>query len=121
MKTFEAIEQDALNSPVQDIKWYGKEDQTDDQSIHDSGSGEAVVIRLFEFQFKPGIKTPVKEELLTPEYLKQVDIQLWGDGLRRVMEPRTHITKEGCKIFVPCVAATGQSHLEAPKLLQEWI
>lgn len=121
-KNFEAIEEEAIDAPVKDIKWYGKEDQTEDQSIHDTGSGDAVVIRLFEFSFRPGlIELPTKDQLLTPDYLKQIDINLWSDGLRRVLEPRTNITKEGCKIFVPCVAATGQSHLDAPKLLQEWI
>ena len=121
MNNFEAIEQDAVDSPVENIKWYGKEDQTDTSTIHDKGQGEGVVIRLFEFSFKPGIKTPTKEELLTPEYIQQIDIQLWSDGLRRAMEPRVHIDDKGCKIFVPCVAATGQSFMETPKLLQEWL
>ena len=103
-------------------KWYGKEDQTEDQSIHDKGQGEAVVIRVFEFKFKPGLlATPTAEQLLTPEYLKSIDTQLWGDALRRVMHPRINITKEGCQVFVPCVATTGNSHLENPKLLQEWL
>lgn len=119
---FEVIEQDAVDSPVPDIKWYGKEDQTKDESIHDSGTGEPIVIRLFEFSFRPDItEAPAKDQLLTPEYMHQIDINLWSDGLRRVLEPRVHITKNGCKIFVPCVAATSQSHLDAPKLLQEWI
>lgn len=122
MDIFEAVEKNAVDSPVDNIKWYGKEDRTEDESVHDKGTGEPVVIRLFEFKFRPGLeKTPTKEELLTPEYLKQIDITLWGDGLRRVMQPRTHITEEGCKIFVPCQAATGHSFLDQPKLLQEWI
>jgi hypothetical protein len=103
-------------------KWYGKDDRTEDESIHDKGKGEPVVVRLFEYNFPPTLeKLPTDEELLTPDYLREIDTQLWSDGLRRVQEPRTHVTKEGCKVFVPCVATTGNSHLEAPKLLQEYI
>lgn len=121
-ETFEAVEQDAIDAPVKDIKWYGKEDRTEDSSIHDKGAGEPIVIRLFEFKFPPTLeRLPTEEELLTPEYMKHLNATLWGDALRIVMKPRTNITKEGCKIFVPCQAATGHSFLEAPKLLQEWI
>lgn len=121
-KEFEAIEKNAIDSPVQDIKWYGKEDQTDYSSIHDKGQGEPIVIRLFEFKFPPTLeKLPTKEEILTPDYIRHLNVTLWGDALRMVMEPRVSITKDGCRIFVPCVARTGQSFLETPKLLQEWI
>lgn len=103
-------------------KWYGKEDRTDEKSIHDRGVGEPVVIRLFEFTFPLTLEIlPTKEQLLTPEYIRHIQTQLWVDGLRLVMEPRVVIDKEGCKIFAPCVAATGQSFLQEPKLLQEWI
>lgn len=121
MNSFEAVEKNAPETGT-DITWYGKEDQTEDRSIHDKGEGETVVVRLFEFAFRPDLaKLPTREELLTPSYIKHIDGELWGDGLRRVTEPRIHIDKTGCKIFVPCVAATGQSHLEEPKLLQEWL
>lgn len=121
-KSFEfAVKEDA-EVGIGEHKWYGTEDRTEDKSIHDEGKGEPVVIRLFEFKFRPNLeKLPTKEELLTPEYLKHIDTELWGDALRRVMEPRIDITKDGCKIFVPCVARTGQSHLDQPKYLQEWL
>lgn len=122
MNNFEFAVKDDAELKLGEHKWYGKEDQTEDQSIHDKGQGESVVIRLFEFKFNPGLeRTPTAEELLTPDYLKYIDTQLWGDALRRVMHPRISISKEGCKIFVPCVATTGNSHLESPKLLQEWL
>lgn len=121
-KNFEFAVKDDQELKLGEHKWYGKEDRTEDELIHDKGQGEPIVIRLFEFKFRPNLeKTPIAEELLTPAYLKQIDTQLWGDGLRRVMQPRTAIDKEGCKIFVPCVATTGNSHLENPKLLQEWL
>jgi len=119
-KDFEVgIKDDELKAEHQ---WYGKQDQTEEQSIHDTGKGEPVVIRMFEFKFRPDIETtPTKEQLLTPEYIKQIKTQLWGDGLRMVLEPRLDITKEGCKVFVPCQATTGNSFIDEPKLLQEWI
>lgn len=122
MKDFELLEEHATDAPVENIKWYGKEDKTEDRDIHDKGEGEPIVIRLFEFKFPPTLeRLPNKEEILTPEYIKHLHIQLWSDALKMVMEPRVHITKEGCKIFVPCQAASGHSYLEEPKLLQEWL
>ena len=118
---FEVVEENAIETNS-DIKWYGKEDRTEEKSIHDKGKGEPVVIRLFEFKFRPDLeRLPTKEELLTPEYIKQLNTLLWADALRMVLEPRVEIKKEGCKIFVPCRATTGNSFLEEPKLLQEWI
>lgn len=103
-------------------KWYGREDQTEDTLLHDDLKGETIIVRLFEFKFRPDLEhTPTRDELITPEYLKHIDSTLWGDALRRVDEPRTHITKEGCKIFVPCVARSGQTILENPKTIQEWL
>lgn len=119
---FELVEENATNSPVKDIKWYGKEDQTEEKSIHDKGKGEPVLIRLFEFRLSPLLETlPTKEQILTPEYIKHLQVQLWSDGLRLIMEPRVVIDKESIKIFAPCQATMGNNFLEEPKLLQEWI
>jgi len=119
-KNFEVIEKDSevTNS---DIKWYGKEDQTEEKLMHDKGVGEAVLIRLFEFKFPPTLeKLPTKEEILTPEYIRHLRATLWADALRLIMEPRVVIDKESCKIFAPCQATTGNSFLEEPKTIQEW-
>lgn len=120
-KDFELVEKQNADLKS-DIKWYGKEDQTDLFDIHDKGQGEKIIIRLEEFKLNPNLeKLPEKENLLTPEYLKFIDAKLWGDGLRRVMEPKVNITKEWARIFIPCVPATGQSILEETKLLQEYV
>lgn len=119
-KDFEvALEDKELQATHQ---WYGKEDQTEEASIHDRGKGEPIVIRTFEYTFPPTLeKLPTKEQLLTPEYLKEIKTRLWADGLRVVLEPRVDIKKEGCKIFVPCQATSGNSFIEEPKMLQEWL
>lgn len=122
MKDFEfAVDKDE-ELDIGQHKWYGKESQTEDSSIHDTGKGEAIVIRHFRFEFPPTLVVlPTKEQLLTPEYLRDLKTQLWADALRVVMEPRVNITKTGCDVFVPCQATSGNSFLEEPKLLQEWI
>lgn len=103
-------------------KWYGKNDQTDENLMHDTGKGEAIVIRHFEFSLDPTLKVPpTKEQILTPEYVKHLSTLLWADSLRLVMEPRVEITKDKILIFAPCQARTGASFTEEPKLLQEWI
>jgi len=118
---FEVLEKDAIDSPVKDIKWYGKEDKTTETSMHDQGTGKPVVIRLFEFKFPPTLETlPSKEQILTPEYIRQLQTLLWADSLRLVMEPRVVIDKEGCKIFAPCEARAGANFIDEPKTLQEW-
>lgn len=121
-KDFEFAVSEDKEAGVGEHKWYGRDDRTEETSIHDKGKGEAIVIRLFEFKFPPTLdKLPTKEQLLTPEYVNHLHKLLWADALRMAMEPRVHITKEGCKIFVPCVPTTGNSLLETPKLLQEWL
>lgn len=119
---FELVKEQDSDLGIDAHKWYGKSDQTEEKMMHDIGKGEPVLIRLFEFKFPPTlVELPTKEEILTPEYINQLKIQLWSDSLRLVMEPRVFISKEGCKVFAPCQAATGANFLEEPKLLQEWI
>ena len=119
---FELVQEKDVDLGIGEHKWYGKEDQTEDKSIHDKGKGEPVLIRLFEYRFPPTLEVlPTKEQILTPEYIKQIKVQLWGDGLRLIMEPRVFIDKESCKVFAPCQSTTGNSFLEEPKLLQEWM
>lgn len=119
---FELVEENAIGAPVKDIKWYGREDKTEEKLMHDKGSGEPVLIRLFEYKFPPTLEAiPTKEQILTTEYIKHLQTLLWADSLRLIMEPRVVIDKEGCKIFAPCQARAGATFMEEPKLLQEWI
>lgn len=121
IKEFEFVEENPVDSPTENIKWYGREDQTTETTMHDTGKGEAVILRLFEFKFPPTLENlPTKDQILTPEYLKHLQTQLWADDLRLIMKPRVVINTEGCKIFAPCQARSGSTFLEEPKLLQEW-
>lgn len=121
-KSFEYVEENAVDSPTENIKWYGKEDQTDGKDIHDTGHGDVVTLRKFEFKFPPNMeKPPTKEELLTPQYLRELNTQLWGDDLRMIREPEITINKSGCIVYVACQPRSGSNFLEEPKLLQEWM
>jgi hypothetical protein len=121
-KTFEFVEENATDSPVENIKWYARETQTDQKLMHDVGKGDTATIRLFEFKFPPTLeKLPTKEEILTPQYLRELNIQLWGDDLRLIREPEVSITKEGCKVYAACQPRSGSNFIEEPKLLQEWM
>lgn len=120
-KNFELTKEQDIDLGIEAHKWYGKEDRTDEKLMHDGGVGEPVNIRLFEFRFPPTLeKLPTEEEILTPDYIKHLKTQLWGDGLRLIMTPRVVIDKEGCKIFAPCQATMGNNFLEEPKTIQEW-
>ena len=121
MENFELIKDKEEELGIGKHKWYGKQDQTEEKLMHDAGVGEPVLIRLFEFKLSPYLeKLPVKEEILTNEYIRHLQATLWGDGLRLVMEPRVVIDKESIKIFAPCQASTGNNFLEEPKTIQEW-
>ena len=121
MNNFEITKENDVDLGLDAHKWYGKEDKTEENLLHDTGSGEPVLIRLFEFKFPPTLETlPTKEEILTPEYLRHLRANLWADALRLVAEPRVEINKERCLIFAPCVATTGNSFIDQPKTIQEW-
>ncbi len=102
-------------------KWYGREEQTESNLLHDKGVGEPIVIRNFEFARTPGSDKPTKEQILTAEYVKHLQTLLWADSLRMVLEPRVNITDDKIIISVPCQARTGATIMETPKYLQELI
>ena len=120
--TFEFVKEKDEEIGIGAHKWYGREDQTDTNLMHDTGKGEPIVIRNFEFKLDPSLTTPpTKEQILTPEYVKHLSTLLWADSLRLVMEPRVQITKDKILIFAPCQARTGSSYSEAPRMLQEML
>lgn len=121
--TFEVEDKNPFESPVENIKWYATEDQTQETTFQDKGKGDAVLIRLFEFKLSPTLKeVPTTDQILTPEYVQYLHAALWADDLRiiDVNEIRVVINKDWCQVFVPCQARTGSTFLEEPKLIQEW-
>lgn len=120
-KNFELVKEWDNDLGIGAHKWYGNNEETDKSLMNDKGTGEPIVIRHFEFNLNPELKTPpTKDQILTPEYVKHLQILLWADSLRMVLEPRVEITKEKILVFVPCQARTGATFTEAPKTIFEW-
>ncbi len=121
-KNYEFVKEKDEELGIGAHKWYGKEDQTDENLMHDKGTGDTIVMRFFPFKMNPELKVlPTKEQILTPEYVKYLKTQLWADGLRAVTEPTVKIDKDTFTIGVACHAVNGQVITEEAKYLQEWI
>lgn len=121
MENFELTKEMDEAIGIKEHKWYGKQDQTDDNLMQDTGKGEPIVIRNFEFRLDPTKNKPTKEQILTPEYIKHLQTLLWADSLRMVMDPTVRIEKESIYIAVACQARSGAVLPEEPKYLQEWM
>lgn len=85
----------------------------------DPGTGQALILRQFEFYFDPltinkiikkQIPAPTKQELFNSNW-PQIRIILWGDGLvaNQDVEPRVVVSKKKYKIFLLCIPRTKQS------------
>lgn len=106
-------------------KWEGNVLEVKSDPLQDSGTGKPYIIRCFEFKINPEIKyTPTKQELFNAHW-KQLQIMLWGDGLRHYegIEPRIVIGKDTYKIFITAEPRVSngitQTIAEKPRTLQE--
>ena len=98
-RKFKAIEKDAKNAPVKDIKWEGEEvmAMSDTKLEQDLGTGQEVVIRFFEFAvneeaFKQ--HKPSAQELFD-SHKSGMEALLWRDGLKPYdgLQPRFMFSK----------------------------
>lgn len=119
-KTFQVIEEDAVDSPVKDIQWQGQEVGTDSVPLVNSDIGKKIFIRQFEFNLPPGIEKPPEDELLRFHKSKVLAF-LWKDELvsagimKVVFDPKD---KNKFYIFALAEAKSGSVILESPQLLQ---
>lgn len=118
-KEFEYIEKNAKDSPVQDIKWYGKEMEYKTDPIQDKGKGVPIFIRCFDFAIKPGIELPTDQEIIET-YKKFIDNFLWKDSLRRIQDLKLVKEKDKFKIFATCQPKAGAVVLDKPLTIQEY-
>lgn len=99
---------------------YGASLQTD-TPIYDPGTGQTVVIRVFEFMFNPDtlrqirekkIPAPTRQELFNSNW-PRMKMEIWKDGLRAIEEkefpPRVIIGKKKYRIFIACEKQFKQS------------
>lgn len=122
---FEVVEENAKDAPVKDVAWKGQtlDTQGDIALEEDTGHGTAVVVRCFTFAINPDAfrkNKPTKQELFNAHY-KQIEIELWKDGLKVFPEwnPKVNLTKNKkfYSIFVASTPARGHLLNEKPKTL----
>lgn len=108
-------------------KWEGQELEVKSDPLIDPGSGQAVIIRVFEFEGNAETlkrMKPTKQELFN-SHIGQIKIMLWGDGLETFegVEPKIVTSKKSDKyrIAIACKPRMGVSVSETPQTLQDLI
>lgn len=92
--------------------------QTDGVRIQDEQAGQVILIRKIDFKFSPLVAAnkhlrPKKADLLTKEYIRHLEIQLWADALELIepykgfSNPRVVIHKKGFTIVAACKPKRG--------------
>lgn len=121
-KEFKIIEKDAVNSPVKDIQWEGKEIETETTPLANDDSGKPVILRVFDFDLPPMPPEyfPTKEQLINFHKTKITGF-LWRDELVPIQEFKCIFSKDKkhFRIFATCQAKLGSTILERPQVLQE--
>lgn len=105
-----------------DVKWEAEQGMVTSDPLKDNGEGKAVIVRSFEFRFPPGMKgLPTKEQILTPEYIKHLEVRLWADEIEMIAAPRVTINSTGFFVFATCQVKKGSilPYNAKPKQLQE--
>lgn len=99
-KKFKAVEKDAKDAPVKNLEWEGEEIQAQSKTKleSDPGTGEAIVLRFFDFganveSFKK--QKPTAQDLFN-SHIRGMESTLWRDGLRphEQIQPRLMFSKD---------------------------
>lgn len=111
-----------------DHVWDAVQDQveSDTKLEHDEGYGGAAIIRRFTYGANPlAFKEhlPTQQELFN-SHLKQIEIQLWKDGMKLMTDvtPRVRINdkKDGYEIIVGAKPQKGHLLTKTPNLLRDF-
>lgn len=124
--SIKVTEMGATNARVKDINWDASQLTTERQTIDDPGEGKPIILRKLQYIYPPHQKgKPTKAQLITPEFKKYLDTNLWIDDLEMIQEPRVVYKKKGFFIFLTCQARKGRTipydALETMKPLQQKI
>lgn len=105
--------------------WYGQTVEAISDPLIDLGTGENILLRVFDFSANPETlkrDKPTKQQLFD-SHVKQIDAMLWSDGLApaREMNPLIQLSKEKEKyrILLWCRAKGGVAWADAPRKLQD--
>lgn len=115
-KKFKAVEKDAeikskfTSDRVGDIQWEGEELSAESQTKieSDTGTGQAIVLRFFEFGVNPlAFKDhkPTEQELFE-SHRRGIESSLWVDGLRPYEEVQPRIMFSKSKTHYRIIVAT---------------
>lgn len=126
-KNFKVKEEDAVvpKGSYKDIDWEGQEIEFHSDELKGGDSGHAVVIRFFDYkanasQFK---LRPVTAQELFNIHTKQIELELWKDGLKAFTEiPVQLVTskdKSHYRFIVSALPIRGQTVSQAPQTLTE--
>jgi uncharacterized Fe-S cluster-containing radical SAM superfamily protein len=126
-RKFRAIEKNAEDAPVKDIKWEGEEvaAMSDTKITQDLGTGQEIVIRFFEFgvneeAFKQ--HTPTTQELFDA-HRAGMEALLWRDGLKphEAIEPRFMFSKNRkfYRFIITAVPRIGNVMVDKPLTLSQ--
>lgn len=107
--------------------WFGQELEVNSDPLIDSGTGENILLRVFDFGANPAnLKRdkPTKQQLFD-SHVKQILTMLWSDGLEpaKDINPLIQISKkkEKYRILMWCRAKAGVTWSDKPRTLQELI
>lgn len=108
-------------------EWLAQTLETESQTHleDDEGTGDAAIIRMFEFKVNPeSFKqfTPTEQELFNSHY-KGIEAILWRDGMSVLPEVNPRVTfsknKKKYRIFIGAKPAKGHLLMEKPKTLSQ--
>lgn len=110
-------------------EWEGEElsAEADTKLEQDTGTGEAIILRFFDFGADPLVfkdHKPSAQELFNG-HIKGIEALLWGDGLKPYegVEPRLMFSKDKkfYRFIIACKPTIGSSILETPQTLTDLI
>lgn len=129
-KKFKAIEKNATDTPVGDIKdlqWEGEEVRAESKTKleSDTGTGQAVILRFFEFGANPETfkqHKPTAQELFN-SHKRGIESLLWRDGMKPFdgVEPRLMFSKDKShyRFIIACIPSAGNVLTDKPKTLSQ--
>lgn len=119
------LETNVQSAPVKDVKWESNQIETDEHPLVDSGTGNKIILRCFEYRANPEafkLHRPSKQELFSA-HARSIEMFLWKDGLLPLphIKPKIIISKNRQKyrIFVGAQAKNNEVIADRPKTLQE--
>lgn len=126
-KKFKTIEKVKTNSKEEEILWEGEEVtvQSDTKIESDLGTGQAIVIRFFEFAANPDAfkqHKPTAQELFN-SHRKGIEALLWRDGLKPFegVEPRVMFSKDlkHYRFITTCIPNSENTMIDTPQTLSQ--